>query len=281
MLLLIFIGLLFKASMSHITISGNKTAVYGRDAHYGCIVDNPKGVLQVTWQRLPKDQSIENLATYSHRFGEQVNEPYHGKVIFTEVSLNSSSITVRNVTWEDDSCYICSFNAFPEGSQRKQICLTVQGISEVKTEVHSPSSEQEEDEDVVGISCSATGKPAPTIHWDFPPEATILNQSQSATVINSDRTFTSSSSITLQVPSDWNGYVDCVLNKGVRGQRRERIPFSFGPGDETNKEEKVKSLSKSGIALVISSTVFVTFIAVAVALKRKRLMSNRRNANVV
>lgn len=93
----------------------------------GLCVVFPTGVLQVTWQRLFKDDSIENLATYSKRFGQQVNEPYQGKVMFTEASLHSTSISLRNVTWEDESCYICSFNAYPEGSKRKQTCLKVQG----------------------------------------------------------------------------------------------------------------------------------------------------------
>uniref|UniRef100_A0A8C2ZST8 Ig-like domain-containing protein n=1 Tax=Cyclopterus lumpus TaxID=8103 RepID=A0A8C2ZST8_CYCLU len=85
------------------------------------------GVLQVTWQRLFKEEFVENLATYSQRFGQQVNDPHKEKVVFTEASLGSSSITLRNVTWGDDGCYICSFNVFPEGSQRKQTCLTVRG----------------------------------------------------------------------------------------------------------------------------------------------------------
>uniref|UniRef100_A0A3Q3JQN0 Immunoglobulin V-set domain-containing protein n=1 Tax=Monopterus albus TaxID=43700 RepID=A0A3Q3JQN0_MONAL len=85
----------------------------------------PTGVLQVTWQRLFKDQSIENMATYSERFGQQINGPFLGKVIFTEASLNSTAITLKNVTWEDESCYICSFNVYPDGSKRKQACLTV------------------------------------------------------------------------------------------------------------------------------------------------------------
>lgn len=84
-------------------------------------------VLQVTWQRLYEDNSIENLATYSKRFGEQVNDPYQERIIFTEASLHSTSITVRNLTWADESCYVCSFNAYPEGSKRHQTCLKVQG----------------------------------------------------------------------------------------------------------------------------------------------------------
>lgn len=87
----------------------------------------PTGVLQVTWQRHFKDESVENLATYNKRFGQQVNEPYQGKVFFAEASLSSTSIILKNVTWEDDSCYICSFNVYPDGSKRKQTCLTVQG----------------------------------------------------------------------------------------------------------------------------------------------------------
>uniref|UniRef100_A0A672YLC6 Immunoglobulin V-set domain-containing protein n=1 Tax=Sphaeramia orbicularis TaxID=375764 RepID=A0A672YLC6_9TELE len=67
------------------------------------------------------------MATYSNRFGQQVNEPYKGKVVFTEASLSSTSITVKNLTWADESCYICSFNAYPEGSKSWPTCLTVQG----------------------------------------------------------------------------------------------------------------------------------------------------------
>uniref|UniRef100_A0A3B5AAK8 Immunoglobulin V-set domain-containing protein n=1 Tax=Stegastes partitus TaxID=144197 RepID=A0A3B5AAK8_9TELE len=77
-------------------------------------------VLQVTWQRLYADESIENLATYSKRFGQQVNDPYKRKVIFTEASLSSTSISLKEVSWADESCYICSFNVYPDGSKRRQ-----------------------------------------------------------------------------------------------------------------------------------------------------------------
>uniref|UniRef100_A0A8K9XSA9 Ig-like domain-containing protein n=1 Tax=Oncorhynchus mykiss TaxID=8022 RepID=A0A8K9XSA9_ONCMY len=100
---------------------------FNADASYTCTHADPTGVLQVTWQRLFKDDSVENLATYSKRFGAQIIDPQRGKVVFTEASLNSTSITVKNVTWADDACYICSFNVYPSGSIRKQICLTVQG----------------------------------------------------------------------------------------------------------------------------------------------------------
>lgn len=82
---------------------------------------------QVTWQKLFKNNAVQNLATYSKRFGEQVNVPFREKISFKKATLNLSSITLKNVTWEDEGCYICSFNVFPDGSKRKQACLEVQG----------------------------------------------------------------------------------------------------------------------------------------------------------
>ncbi|KAL7369775.1 hypothetical protein ABVT39_008438 [Epinephelus coioides] len=270
MWILILTGLLFKACKSQISNYGNTTADYGGEAYYRCTAANTAGVLQVTWQRLFKDDSIENLATYSRRFGQQVNQPYRGKVIFTEASLQSTSIILKNVTWGDESCYICSFNVYPDGSKRKQTCLTVQGISEVKTAVHASSEPEEEDTEVV-FSCSATGKPAPTIRWEFSPPATESEPMQPTTVTNSDHTFTSSSNLTLQVPPEWKGQVDCVLNNG---QRRVMIPFSLPPRET---KDGGKTLSSTGIALVIAAVMFICFIIAAAAMKRKRLKGTRRS----
>ncbi|XP_068446860.1 OX-2 membrane glycoprotein-like [Clinocottus analis] len=271
MLLLIFTALLFKASRSQIIGYGNTTAVYGGDAHYACSEANPAGVLQVTWQRLFKEESVENLASYSKRFGEQVNDPHKGRVIFTEASLGSTSITLRNVTWADESCYICSFNKFPEGSKRKQTCLTVRGISEVKTEV------RQQDGEVVFL-CSATGKPAPTIGWAFSPGASGSHQLQNSMITNGDHTFTSSSNVTLRAPAGWTGHVDCVLNRGAAGERRERILFSLPAGKE--EEEEGKGVSSLGIAVGVGAVLLLSLLLVAAVMARQRLKAIRRREHV-
>uniref|UniRef100_A0A8D3ASU2 Ig-like domain-containing protein n=1 Tax=Scophthalmus maximus TaxID=52904 RepID=A0A8D3ASU2_SCOMX len=211
------------------------------------------GVLQVTWQRLFKDDPIENLATYSKRFGEQVNLPFRGKVALTQASLNSTSITLRNVSWQDESCYICSFNVYPDGSSRKQTCLSV-----------GPEGEHVE----VVFGCSATGKPAPTIEWDISPGASHLDQTETTTASNSDHTFTSSHNVTLQVPADWSGHVDCLLNRGQTGEKQKRIPFSLSAGRPKAKDEG--GLYRFGIALVISAVIFIACMAVAAAMLRSR-----------
>ncbi|XP_054480067.1 OX-2 membrane glycoprotein-like [Anoplopoma fimbria] len=276
--ILILTAFLFKASMSQITGYGNTTAGFGGDAHYSCALANPTGVLQVTWQRLYREESIENLATYSKRFGQQVNDPHRGKVIFTEASLGSTSITLKNVTWGDESCYICSFNAYPDGSKRKQTCLTVQGISKVETEVQPLHSDLEKEHVEVVFSCSATGKPAPTIQWDFSQGATSSNQTQTTTVVNGDHTFTSSRNVTVQVPAGWKGHVDCLLNTGAAGQRRERIHFSL---PDRKKKKEGKGWSPLVIALVITAVSISSLILVAAAIKQKSLKGSRGNENVI
>ncbi|XP_028256152.1 OX-2 membrane glycoprotein-like [Parambassis ranga] len=262
---LFIICLLLKVSLSQLSGHGPETVMYGKDAEFRCVLENPAGVQQVTWQRLFQDNFLENLATYSKRFGQQVNEPYRGKVLFTEESLNSTSITLKNVTWEDESCYICAFNVYPDGSKRKQMCLTVKGISNV-TSGHVISSGHEKHHREVVFSCSATGRPAPTIDWDYSTGATLIDEAPTAADKHRDHTVTSSRNITLRVPSDWTGHVDCLLNSGTDRRRQERIhlPLHEGKGQSTAWVASV----------IIISIIFVSCIfGVAVW---KRLKENTR-----
>lgn len=103
------------------------------------------------------------------------------------------------------------------------------GISQVNTMHHA-----KQDGEVV-FSCSATGKPAPTIAWNLSDGATIADQPQIVTVKNSDHTFNTSSNITVKVPPDWSGHAACVLNRGKIGEREERIAFSSASADKDDK----------------------------------------------
>lgn len=220
LLSIIITSRLFKASCSQISGSGNTTAVYGGVAYYRCASADVTGVRQVMWQKLHGDDSVENLATYSPHFGREVKAPYQGKVEFVEATLGSTAIAVKNVTWRDESCYVCSFNVFPGGSRGRQTCLTVQGISQVDASVQVRESAGQ-----VVLRCSATGKPAPTVEWIVPPGERLSSTPEPThTARNADHTFTSNGSITLQLRAPWEGHVDCVLNRGGPGQRTQRIP---------------------------------------------------------
>ncbi|XP_075994698.1 nectin-1-like isoform X1 [Genypterus blacodes] len=233
----------FKAgASSQVTGRGDASAEFGGDAQYQCALADSTGVLQVTWQRLQRGASIQNLATYSRRFGEQVNQPQQGKIVFTEALLNSTSITVKNLQWPDEACYICSFNVYPDGSTRKQMCLSVHGISSVETnvsQVHSRGPEGGGDMEVL-LSCSATGKPEPTIEWQS--WRGVSSDPRSSVVSNRDGTFTSSSQVTLRPSPEWDGSLDCLVNAGRRGERREhlRLPSVNGHQEKDGEQKGVR-----------------------------------------
>ncbi|XP_005953074.1 OX-2 membrane glycoprotein [Haplochromis burtoni] len=268
MSLFLIVFCLFKASAS-LSLHGDTTAEYGSDAHYRCALSNSTGVLQVTWQRFVKG-TVEDMATYSERFGIDVKTPYRGKVLVTKESFSPSAIKLTNLTWEDESCLSCAFNIFPGGSKRSQICLKVQGISKVNTMHHA-----KQDGEVV-FSCSATGKPAPTIEWDLSDGAAIAEEPQTVTVKNSDHTFNASSNITVKVPPGWRGHAACVLNRGKIGEREERIAFSSSASADGDEQ---RGPSPSAIAL-ICITIIVCCIAVAVyVIKRSSRKHNQREGS--
>uniref|UniRef100_A0A3P9D4R1 Immunoglobulin V-set domain-containing protein n=1 Tax=Maylandia zebra TaxID=106582 RepID=A0A3P9D4R1_9CICH len=83
-----------------------------------------KDVLQVTWQKISHDVET-NVATYSKYYGQRVNDGFTDKVEFKYTGLQNCSIVIRNVTEQDEGCYHCLFNTYPEGSLTGKPCLHV------------------------------------------------------------------------------------------------------------------------------------------------------------
>lgn len=88
----------------------------------------------------------------------------------------------------------------------------------------------------VVFSCSATGKPTPTIEGNLSDDGASSEGQCETTVTNSDHTITRSCNITVEVPAGWSGHVDWLLNAGMTGQRSVRIPFSLGPGPPDQRD---------------------------------------------
>ncbi|XP_015247477.1 PREDICTED: OX-2 membrane glycoprotein-like [Cyprinodon variegatus] len=269
LLIITIICLAFKAQASEIIFDGGNTAKYGEEAIFTCTLPDPKGVLQVTWQRGLKPESLENLATYSNRFGKQVNEPFNEKVSFRESTLNMSSIILKNITWEDENCYVCSFNAYPDGSKRKQMCLTVTGVLEF-TSAQQSSVLREQKIRKELLSCSATGKPAPTITWEIPINISKNAVPQKTTDRKSDGTFIHNTSIAVDIPAIWTGHIDCVLNKGQPGEQRKTFDFSSIEQEEGNQSQ---------IILIIAVLLIIICIAVVIVLIVHKRSSKRRSNN--
>uniref|UniRef100_H3A6C4 Ig-like domain-containing protein n=2 Tax=Latimeria chalumnae TaxID=7897 RepID=H3A6C4_LATCH len=124
---------------------------------FSCALTTPKEVLQVTWQK--KMQTHENVGTYSKKYGAMITENFKDHFSFTELGLWNSSITLHGATLQDDACYICLFNTYPEGSVMNEICFHVYVCAEPKLEYKTGSKQ-------LIATCFATGKPTPHISWN-------------------------------------------------------------------------------------------------------------------
>uniref|UniRef100_A0A671XF77 Ig-like domain-containing protein n=1 Tax=Sparus aurata TaxID=8175 RepID=A0A671XF77_SPAAU len=130
------------------------TAAAGEEAGFRCELLQSKDVVQVTWQKVLPDRE-ETLAIYTTKYGQKVNPAFKDKVGFTDAGLQNSSIFIRNVTEEDEGCYLCLFYIDPRDDLKATTCLQLYG--KVKSFLLESGSEE------TVVSCSATGRPAPTV----------------------------------------------------------------------------------------------------------------------
>ncbi|NXU55410.1 NECT1 protein, partial [Turnix velox] len=146
----------------------------GGNVTFSCRSITKEDVLQVTWQK-EIDGAEDNIATYSAMNGQKIAKDYVEHVSFAYSELKASAISLHGVTFQDEGCYKCIFNTFPSGAVTGRMCLKVFAISNPRVEAKLiPRADKGEDsEDMVGLSCSATGKPAPKIIWHLP---SILQQ---------------------------------------------------------------------------------------------------------
>ncbi|KAK6485629.1 OX-2 membrane glycoprotein-like [Huso huso] len=163
------------------------TATLGENVSLRCELSKPKDVLQVTWQKT-KGQSFENVATYNKRFGAKITDAFRDRVTITQVGTDASCITIHGVTKEDETCYSCLFNAYPEGAITGRTCLSVYEIYEPHLEVESISKPESGHEEVKSITCSVTGKPAASISWNATED--VLVNPQQYSVVNPNGTIT-------------------------------------------------------------------------------------------
>ncbi|NXY89141.1 OX2G protein, partial [Alcedo cyanopectus] len=101
------------------------TAALGGEANFYCNFSLSMDVLQVTWQKR-NGSSFQNIVTYSPKHGLWLMGPFQKKAYFTIATMKASTVTLQNLTFEDESNYRCIFNVFPHGSFSKDICLNIQ-----------------------------------------------------------------------------------------------------------------------------------------------------------
>uniref|UniRef100_A0A8C4DUC0 Ig-like domain-containing protein n=1 Tax=Dicentrarchus labrax TaxID=13489 RepID=A0A8C4DUC0_DICLA len=132
-------------------------AAVGEEAHLNCQLMQNKDVVQVTWQKV-SPEGEKNIAIHNKYFGPRVIPDFIDKVEFKDDGLQNNSIVIRNLTEQDEGCYQCLFNTYPDGALTAITCLQVYELHEPILHVRESNSPEE-----AVVSCSATGRPAPTV----------------------------------------------------------------------------------------------------------------------
>ncbi|XDV14658.1 hypothetical protein PO909_014875 [Leuciscus waleckii] len=251
--LILIVSFINRAYLSDIVSGGDRDIVLGQDASLSCTLPFVSGVKHVTWQRVRTHENVQTLATFSEQFQDNVDEEYVGKVILTLATFNSTSIKIKNITFEDEACYICSFKVYPSGPIRKTLCLTVKGISEITAEVNpSPTS----DSDVV-VSCTATGKPTPTIQWKSSETELNFFTSNNFTNLNEDRSTTITSNITIPLSQFHWKYVECLAQSD---SVEKRFQIYMPQHDEANNTTPRSYVITFSVIIVMAIVITVIFV---------------------
>ncbi|XP_052355935.1 mucin-5AC-like isoform X12 [Oncorhynchus keta] len=193
-----------------------------------------------------------------------------GKVGFTETSLNSTSITTKNVTWAEEVCYICSFNVYPSGSRRKQTCLTVQelyGPSLLVTQTNNSHTT---------LSCSATGRPVPIVTWDD----IMIEHSTMVDVTHPNGTVTMTTTVTVVVSSLTDKEVRCVASMSFSDVTKNVsmvIPASITGQSQVSDDDRISGTVVGAVmGAVLCLMCLIAVFCVIWRQKRRKDTSSRK-----
>ncbi|XP_029598896.1 CD226 antigen isoform X2 [Salmo trutta] len=250
-------------------------ATLGEDAHFSCRLMKPKDVLQVTWQKVTPG-ATENVATYNNRFGAVVNPPFQRNVEFEDEGLQNCSIVIRGVSRGDESCYKCLFNAYPEGAISGRTCLQINELYRPSLLITQTNNSH------TTLSCSATGRPAPTVTWDH-IENISLDKSTMADVTHSNETVTVT--ITAMVAASSLPYKDtrvrCVASS--RGAVKEvsmviptRDQASFAGQSQVSDDRISGAVVGAVMGSVLCSVCLIAVFCVIWLQKRRKDTSSRK-----
>ncbi|XP_061571403.1 nectin-1-like [Cololabis saira] len=250
-------------------------AAVGGDAQLSCQLLDNKNVVQVTWQKvLPKED--KNMASYSENWGQRVNLGFREKVEFIEAELHKSSIVIRNVSEQDEGCYLCLFNTYPDGSVRNKTCLQVNELHEPVLHVEESKSPEE-----TRVSCSATGRPAPTVTLTASQHP--LYSHNTVSVNNTNGTVTVTTTALLSGFHGNSTQVGCAAGAPSGPQKDV---FMMIPGKKQRSvdglDKKSGSNQRSRWTLIIIIPLMVGFVALLVVIFiRVRSKTQNRDTEVI
>ncbi|XP_062270663.1 OX-2 membrane glycoprotein-like isoform X3 [Scomber scombrus] len=240
----------------------------GEDVHLSCQLMQTKDVLQVTWQKdLPEGK--KNIATYSEHFGQTVNDGFQDKLEFKDAGLKNCSIVIRKVMEQDEGCYLCLFNSFPDGSLTGRTCLHLYELHEPILQIRESNSTEE-----TVVSCSATGRPAPTVTLNVPQQDLYFSNSSTVSVTNTNATVTVTTTTVLSGFHGNGAQVGCAarLLSVPEIQVFKTIPAVKQSSDDGFDDEYGSDKNHTLIGAQVTAVVIVCFavvITVIIVLLRK------------
>ncbi|XP_039877889.1 OX-2 membrane glycoprotein-like [Simochromis diagramma] len=254
-------GAFDKALTAVIQTQQTVLAAVGEDAEFSCQLLETKDVLQVTWQKISPDVET-NVATYSKYYGQRVNDGFNDKVEFKYTGLQNCSIVVRNVTVQDEGCYHCLFITYPEGALTGRPCLQVYELHEPVVDVRESNSTEE-----WVVSCSATGRPAPTVTLSVSQQDLNFSQYNTVSVSNTNATFTVTTTAVLSGSCKHSTQMGCAARVLSAPHREVMVTI---PDDDLDKKSGSNPRNLGiRISVILSSVVLVLGVLMFVWLRKK------------
>ncbi|XP_068122304.1 uncharacterized protein [Hyperolius riggenbachi] len=129
-MMLLQLSLLLPAVMAlepWVTCRQEGTVGLGEDVILTCNFLANKDVLQVTWQK-KRGKNTQNMVTHSEKYGTNIDRRFENHVSVLQANSTISSIQISKLETEDEACYNCLFNAYPEGAYPGEVCLHKLGV---------------------------------------------------------------------------------------------------------------------------------------------------------
>ncbi|XP_057552391.1 OX-2 membrane glycoprotein-like, partial [Hippopotamus amphibius kiboko] len=227
----------------------NETAILGANVTMFCNLTTPADVVQITWQKI-QDSLPRNIGTYSSKYGEKILPPYIDRLHCKAIEPDSSFITIREVTFEDEACYKCLFNVFPHGSHGGQICLNIITVSELRIELQSDP----DCEDFLRLTYSAVGKPAPQISL-FPLQV-LINPPEESLALNPNGTVTVTKMYNISLETVKSLRLQHLIVQMDHPLRKEEKIIPLSDRQECTAGFSYKWMGKVGAFILISCVLF-------------------------
>ncbi|XP_059184114.1 OX-2 membrane glycoprotein-like [Centropristis striata] len=264
--LLCALGLFEKGLAALIETQQTVLAAEGEEAQLNCKLMQHRDVLQVTWQKILPDGE-KNLATYGKNFGLRINKGFQGKLKLKYAAPQNCSIVIREVMGEDEGCYRCLFNTYPEGALIGTTCLRLYELHGPVLHVRASDSPEE-----TVVSCWATGGPAPTVTLTVP-------HYNSSRVTNSNGTVTVTTTALLSALHHNTTQVNCTahVSSGPHREVSTIIPAGKQSSDDGSDEDSGSDDSNGDFTLITSLSVTVICVCAVAAIIIFLLIRKRQN----